>query len=122
MEHMKDDVFEKIDGDSTTEKSKVAFPTGDRVDSVTKSCTVVSNEFTNIRVLDTPGFADSEETKKTGVLRGNLQIFRSILRFTGENGSAFRRVLYFLPQRGPMERAEGTLQEELKLIYGLSRK
>ena len=118
LEHMKDDVFEKIEGDSTTETSEVAFPTGDRVDSVTRSCTVVSNEFTKIRVLDTPGFADSKETKITGVLKGNLQIFRSILRSTGENSLAFRRVLYFLPQRGPMERAEATLQEELKLIYG----
>ena len=38
-------------------------------------------------------------------------------RLQDEHDLEFRRVLYFLPHRGPLERADGTLQEELKLIH-----
>ena len=89
---------------------------GVQVDSVTKECQVLSNE-RNIRVVDTPGFADTERTKKVGVYKANLQIFRQILREQKKNELAFRRVLYFLPNRGPLERAEGTLQEEIRVMY-----
>ena len=105
-------------GGGDHEASKEIFKTGRRFESVTKNYKVVSNKATNIRVLDTPGFADTRDTAKRGVFRGNLQIFRSILRAQELNDLAFSRVLYFLPMRGPPERAEGTLQEEIKLIEG----
>ena len=30
----------------------------------------------------------------------------------------FARILYFLPVRGPLERADGVLQEEIKVMFG----
>lgn len=93
------------------------FAMGDGADSVTKYCTVLSNEMTNIRVLDTPGFADSGTTKRYGVLKGNLQLFRWILWAQKEHNLRFSRVLYFLPMRGSPERAEGTFQEEIKVMH-----
>ena len=100
------------------EESRVIFKTGKGIESVTSKCQLVSNVVTNIRVLDTPGFADSRDTKKHGVYRGNFRIFRSILRAQDENDLAFSRVLYFLPQRGTPERMDGTFQEEIKVMHG----
>ena len=96
----------------------VLFKVAEGVDSVTHSCKLVSNEFTKVRVLDTPGFADTQKTKQFGVFGGNLQTFRSILKAQEINDLAFCRVLYFFPLRGPPERAEGTLQEEIKIMHG----
>ena len=45
----------------------------DSVESVTKSCVLLSNKNTMDRVLDTRGFADSEATREYGVTRSNLQ-------------------------------------------------
>ena len=105
-------------GGAVEEASKEVFETGGGIESVTNKCKLVSNENTNIRVLDTPGFADTRDAPKRGVFRGNLKIFRSILRAQQEKNLAFSRVLYFLPMRGPPERADGTVQEEIKLIEG----
>ena len=96
----------------------LSFKTGKGVDSVTQECKVISREVSKIRVLDTPGFADSRDTKKYGVFRGNIKTFRSVLHAQNENDLAFNRVLYFIPQRCALERADGTLQEELQLIHG----
>ena len=94
------------------------FPTGDcTTDSVTKHCQLLSNEGTKFRVLDVPGFADSETTKEVGVMKGNLQVFRWIVRTQQEHMLSFRRVVYFLPVRGCLERADGTLQEEITVMY-----
>lgn len=87
-------------------------------DSVTAKCELISNEATRVRVLDTPGFADTETTRERGVFNGNLGIFRDIVRIQDEQDLAFSRVLYFLPSRGRLERADGALQEEIKLMYG----
>ena len=99
------------------EEVKLFFAMGDGRDSVTKEYKVLSNERSKNRVLDTPGFADSETTIKYGVLRSNLQIFRWILRVQREHDLRFQRVLYFYPTRGPPERADGTLQEEIRAMY-----
>ena len=93
------------------------FVVGDSTESVTVNCKLLSNEVSKNRVLDTPGFADSRTTKRYGVLRGNLQTFRWILRLQRNHDLRFRRVLYFLPSRGPLERADGNLQEEIKVMY-----
>lgn len=86
-------------------------------DSVTKQCQLLSNEGTKFRVLDVPGFADSDTTKEVGVMKGNLQVFRWIVRTQQEHNLFFRRVLYFLPVRGCLERADGVLQEEINVMY-----
>ena len=94
------------------------FPTGEsNTDSVTKHCQLLSNEGTKFRVLDVPGFADSETTKEVGVMKGNLQVFRWIVRTQQEHNLSFRRVIYFLPIRGCLERADGILQEEITVMY-----
>ena len=93
------------------------FIAGGGTDSVTQNCTVFSNETSMNRILDTPGFADTSTTQRYGVLRSNLQIFRWILRAQRAHNLRFSRVLYFLPSRGPLERADGALQEEIKVMY-----
>ena len=100
------------------DEASVTFEVGRGVESVTAECKVVSNLYTNIRVMDTPGFADTRETKEHGVYRGNLRTFRSILLAQEEHNLAFSRVLYFLPTRGPLEKANGILQEEIQLMHG----
>ena len=93
------------------------FAVGDGKESVTKKCKVLSNEKNKDRVLDTRGFADTENTRKYGVINGNLQSFRWILQAQKTHNLRFSRVLYFLPNRGPPERADGTLQEEISVMY-----
>ena len=86
-------------------------------DSVTKKCSLLSNT-QNDRVLDTRGFADSETTRKYGVMRGNLQSFRWILQHQRQYNLSFNRVLYFLPTRGILKKADGNIQEEIEVMYG----
>ena len=86
-------------------------------DSVTKRCAVLSNT-KNDRVLDTRGFADSEVTRRYGVMRGNLQSFRWILQHQRQHDLSFNRVLYFLPNRGPLRKADGNIQEEIEVVHG----
>lgn len=98
---------------------KPYFKTRASLESVTRECRVLSNEETNYRVLDTRGFADSEMTKECGVMKGNIQCFRSIIQAQKEYDLHFSRVLYFLPYRGrPPGRADGSLQEEIKVMHG----
>ena len=94
------------------------FPVGNGTDSCTKMCDLKCNVLSGVRVLDTPGFADSNNTKEFGVYEGNLKSVRSILRCQQEHNLKFRRVLYFIPTRGPLSRANGILQEEIKVMYG----
>lgn len=94
------------------------FQTGDgqTKDSVTKQCQLLSNEVLRLRVLDVPGFADSDTAYSLGVYEANLSIFRWILRVQIELGLKFDRVVYFFPQRGAPEKADGSIQEELKVM------
>ena len=89
--------------------------------SVTKECELLANENTRVRVLDSPGFADSEAVSSYGisVYEANLQTFRRIVReqLDPQKNMSVRRVLYFLPIRGVMEKADGVFQEELKVMY-----
>ena len=101
-----------FDGDQ-----KPYFETGDSRESVTKRCKVLSNEKNKDRVLDTRGFADTENTRQYGVIKGNLQSFRWILQAQEMYNLRFSRVLYFFPNRGPPERADGTLQEEMSVMH-----
>ena len=108
----------ETNGEGEEFEASVTFKTGGGAESVTSHCQLISNEMTMIRVLDTPGFADSKKTMEIGVFKGNLHTFRAILHAQSQHDLAFCRVLYFLPLRGPPERADGILQEELKLMYG----
>ena len=111
-------LVEHREDDREGQPVRAGFVTGEGMDSVTSECKVISNEMSMIRVLDTPGFADTRATREQGVFRSNLRTFRAILQAQDINDLAFCRVLYFLPLRGPLERADGVLQEEIKLMFG----
>lgn len=90
--------------------------------SVTAKCKLLANDETNIRVLDVPGFSDSGSVekaagKKVSVKEANLQIIRWIVRAQLDFQLKVRRIVYFLPGRGPLEKADGTLQEELAVLH-----
>ena len=95
------------------------FHTGSGIDLVTKECQLQTNT-NGIRVLDTPGFSnDNEVLREFGIFESNLQILRWIIREQKKYNLQFSRVLYFLPHRGPPERADGVLQEEIKAMHVL---
>ena len=79
----------------------------------------MSNRETMIRVLDTPGFSPSMLEADVTAYKANLQIFRWIVReqLDPKKNMAVQRLLYFLPNRGVPEKADATLQEELKVMY-----
>ena len=91
----------------------------------TVDCEVLSNETSKTRVMDVPGFFDgasilSEKTKvekdQTAVEQlgeSNLDIMRKIVRIQTALSMEFKRILYFLPVRGPLERASAHLKLEL---------
>ena len=89
----------------------------DKIESVTQSTELIVNEETAVRVLDTPGFADTRKTLEVGLYKANLQCFRNIAREQADKNLQVRRVLYFFPQRGTPEKADGILQEELQVMY-----
>ena len=89
--------------------------------SVTKECELVANERIKVRVLDTPGFADSGalEDKNATVYNANLRIFRGVVREHVDRSKNLqvRRMVYFLPERGPMEKVDAVFQEELRVMH-----
>ena len=94
------------------------FPVSDGSTSLTSNCKLLCNDEIRARVIDTQGFADSKVTKDDGVFGGNLQIVRSILMCNVTYNLKIRRILYFLPTRGPLTRAGGVLQEEIQVLHG----
>ena len=81
---------------------------------------LISNETTKVRVLDVPGFFGKEigtkGEQKTGerVTSTGLSIMREILRIQSMMGMKFRRIIYFIPERGALERPHKGLQMELE--------
>ena len=77
-----------------------------------------------VRVIDTPGLADSDrgnrlrvrEGNRLGVFEANLAMFRDLLRRRAKSSLRIHRVLYFLPCRGPLESADAVLQEEIEVM------
>ena len=92
----------------------------DAVISTSGSCELYSNDDAKLRILDTPGFQSSnalEQDKGTATAyQANLGIMRQILRIQAQHGLVFNRVLYFLPGRGALERADAVVQEEIKVM------
>ena len=92
------------------------------VESVTRDCVLLSNEKTRIRVLDVPGFHTTfvppgQQLGTNEIAHSdNLGIMRQILRIQAQKNLHFRRILYFLPCRGPMEKADATFQDELRIM------
>lgn len=93
----------------------------------TTNCEVLSNETTNVRLMDVPGFFDGasflskqrQEAPEGSELMSpldtsNLDIMRKIIRIQTALSMKFNRILYFLPSRGPLERASAHLHLELE--------
>jgi hypothetical protein len=88
----------------------------------TKSCQLISNDLSKIRVLDVPGFfRDSDggsevslEEIARGAATSGLAIMRDVLRIQATMQLQFKRIIYFLPVRGPLERSQKDLQMELE--------
>ena len=107
-------------------------PESEDGESVTKDCELLANETSRIRVLDVPGFFGSDtialaqadapaglnplQRGACNVQQANLGVMRQILRIQAEKGLIFRRILYFLPTRGPPDRADAALQSELRVM------
>ena len=81
-----------------------------------ESAELLSNEDTKVRVLDVPGLSDPDTQQKATVQR-NQEIIQWIGRvLTDDFELKVKRIVYFLPTRGPLEKADGTMQEELKIL------
>ena len=83
---------------------------------------VVSNDTTRVRVLDVPGFFGVDigtanvKDKGTGdkVTRSGLLIMREVLRIQTRMRMKFKRIIYFIPDRGTLERSHKVLLMELE--------
>lgn len=81
---------------------------------------VISNETTRVRVLDVPGFFGKDVgtacTQNTGerVTKSGLLIMREVLRIQTAMRMKFRRIIYFIPERGRLERSHKILLMELE--------
>ena len=86
----------------------------------TTGCQVVSNEVTKVRVLDVPGFFGEDigeidgKTLGDRVLASGLSIMREILQIQSRIQMKIRRIIYFVPQRGALERSHKILMMELE--------
>ena len=107
------EVTEKIK-DIYCSSRETYFKTSDGFESCTKKCKVLSHG--PIRVLDVPGFADSEDSKAS-VCERNLTLIRNVIRVQDDLGLSIYRVLYFMPQRGPLRRIDQHLKDELEVFY-----
>jgi len=104
-------------------KARNAGPNG-QVFLPTSNCEVISNDTTRVRVLDVPGFFGCKSTGSSlspleslhNIGNDSLCIMRKILHVQTALGMKFQRILYFLPVRGPLERADAVLQSDLKVM------
>jgi hypothetical protein len=89
---------------------------------LTTQCELLSNDSTNIRVLDVPGFYSSDANvgnvqECAQATSGNdLSIVRKILHIKMAKKFKFHRIVYFLPERGPLEQDSQVLQSEIQIM------
>ena len=87
-------------------------------ESHTKKCQLLFNTKTGVQVLDTAGFADTKslQTGKSAY-EANLVLFRDIIRIQMLLDIEFHRVLYFLPNQGPLKTSDRHVQDEILLMH-----
>ena len=76
---------------------------------------LVSNEETEVRILDAPGLSGLVTGQQTTEQR-NEEIVCWIGSVQKKFGLKIKRIVYFLPVRGPLGKADGSMQEELGLL------
>ena len=117
------------------EVNKVRDPKNEVFTAGTASCRVLSNDTTKIRIMDVPGFyagdafntPDNQQSSicnaSKEVTNCSLGIMRNIIRIQSALGMCFRRIVYFIPHRGPLERINALLKTDLTVLeaaFGLS--
>ena len=78
---------------------------------------LMSNETSKVRILDVPGFFETPDTIPNKATSKGLAIMREILRIQATMKLNFRRILYFIPVRGPLERHQEVLIELEQMVY-----
>ena len=99
----------------------------------TNKCELLSNEATRLRILDVPGFFGNDAGKGTNrshpgqslsptltsaqsIAYTDLGIMRNILQIQSAMCMKFKRIVYFLPEKGPLVRPSGDLQLQLNTM------
>ena len=97
----------------------------------TNQCELLSNETTKLRILDVPGFFGEDASKAINrshpgqsptltsaqsIVYTDLRIMRNILQIQSAMSMKFKRIVYFLPEKGPLVRPSGDLQMELNTM------
>ena len=77
---------------------------------------LISNDTTMVRILDVPGFFGKRhpQAASANVTAKGLAIMREVLRIQAAMRMNFKRILYFIPERGPLERCHEILRMELE--------
>ncbi len=90
----------------------------------TLECELLSNEHTMVRILDIPGFFGREassdmegaETRGRAVTDAGLGNMRKVMRIKNAHNLNFKRVVYFLPEKGALRRTDQHLIMELQIM------
>ncbi len=90
----------------------------------TLECELISNEFTEVRILDVPGFfgresiynVENPETRASLTAGSALSTMRKVLRIKNAHSLNFKRVVYFLPEKGALRRTDQHLISELLIM------
>ena len=86
---------------------------------------LISNDSTRMRVLDVPGFFGEQDAgasfasageKAHNSVKHALRRMRKILQIQTAMCMKFRRILYFLPNRGSLNRSDSYLETELTTL------
>ena len=93
------------------------------VNDRTRSCELLSNETTRLRVLDVPGFLSAVKVVDqqisgitTNAMASHLSAMRNILQIQAAMAMKFKRILYFLPCRDTLQLSNAALQQELQIM------
>ena len=102
-------------GIKEAETEPLHFPVGEDAHSLTLQPKLIISKKSKNRVLDTPGFALSESSLP--VIQANLQLIHQIAELQEAFKLTFRHVLYFVPFRGPPQRADRVLKDEIAIMH-----
>ena len=84
---------------------------------ITKHCELLTNTDSGVRVLDTPGFFNPQLIDgATNTTDNNFASARHIIKIQDKEKMKIKRIVYFLPQRGRLNRADRSMQEEIKVM------
>ena len=93
----------------------------DSTKSTTTTCELLSDESgeldgTKFRVLDVEGFAPTNRREGESCKQKNLSILRRVVKVQNSMNLSFSRVLYFIPVRGRLQKADYNIFEELEVL------